>query len=347
MTDGQRQVIEIKDGVILRVFLWLGLVYLLYLIKNIVAVVVFAVVIASAVEPAAEWFKKKGIHRIFGVLITYILAFSVLVAAFSFIIPPLFDELSAFSSGFSQFIRTTDTSGDFFKIIPDLPSSISVGIDNIIVNLKSSISGLSGGFFQAASAIFGGALAVVMITVISFYLSAQESGIEDFLSLITPDKYENYILDLWKRSRRKIGRWFQGQILMGLLVGVLVYLGLTILQVRFALPLAVLSAIFELVPIFGPIMAAIPAVIIALLQDPVLGLFALILFIVVQQIENHLLYPIVMRKATGVPPIIVILAIIIGGQLGGFFGILLAVPIATVLVEISNDVAAKKHPAAV
>ena len=130
---------------------------------------------------------------------------------------------------------------------------------------------------------------------------------------------------------------------MGLLVGTLVYLGLTVLQVRFALPLAVLASIFELIPIFGPIFAALPAIIIAFFQKPMLGLLTLVLFIIIQQLENHLIYPVVVRKTVGVHPIIVILAIIIGGQLGGFFGVLLAIPISAVVVEISNDIAVRKH----
>ena len=135
----------------------------------------------------------------------------------------------------------------------------------------------------------------------------------------------------------------QGQILLGILVGVLVFLGLTILQVKYALLLAILSAIFELIPIFGPILAAIPAIAIAFLQGPSSALAVLILYVIIQQFENHLIYPVVVKKATGVPPILVILALIIGGKLGGFLGILLSVPLATVLMEIMNDIASKKE----
>jgi predicted PurR-regulated permease PerM len=102
---------------------------------------------------------------------------------------------------------------------------------------------------------------------------------------------------------------------------------LTVLQVKFALSLGILAALFEFIPIFGPILAAIPAIIIAFFQEPILGLLTLILFVIVQQLENHLIYPVVVRKTVGVHPIIVILAMIIGGQLGGFFGILLAIPL--------------------
>ncbi|MEK7090666.1 MAG: AI-2E family transporter [Patescibacteria group bacterium] len=337
--------IDITTGVIIRILLILGIVWFFYLIRNVVAIVLLSVVIASAVEPAAVWFKKRGIPRLLGVIITYLTAFLVLAAAFSFIVPPLFQELSGLSSEFPEFIKAATRPDTVFSFIPELPKSLSQGLENAAGNSLSFLKDFSEGFFHATAKVFGGALSVGLIVVLSFYLSVQERGIENFLAVITPSQYEDYILDLWQRSQGKIGKWFQGQILMGLLVGVLVYLGLTVLQVRFALPFAVLAAIFELIPIFGPVFAAIPAIIVAYFQEPISGLFTLVLFVIIQQLENHLIYPVVVRKTVGVHPIIVILAMIIGGQLGGFFGILLAVPLSAIVVEVSNDVAARKRPA--
>ena len=140
-----------------------------------------------------------------------------------------------------------------------------------------------------------------------------------------------------------MGLWLQGQFLLGILVGILVFLGLTILGVKYALLLAILTAFFEVIPVFGPVMAAIPAVTMALLQKPVLGLAVLILYVIVQQFENHLIYPLVVRKTIGVPPLLVVLSLVVGGTLGGFFGLLLSVPIAAVLVEFVNDVARRRE----
>lgn len=340
----EKTYIDITTGVIIRILLILGIVYFFYLIRNIVALVLFSVVIASAVEPAAAWFRSKGIPRLLGVIITYLTAFLVLAAAFSFIFPPLFHELSGLASDIPEFIKAATQPNTVFSFIPELPQSLSKGLAGAATNALAALQDLSGGFFQATTKVFGGALSVALIIVLSFYLSVQERGVENFLAVITPQQYEDYILDLWSRSRIKIGKWMQGQILMGLLVGTLVYLGLTVLQIRFALPFALLAAIFELIPIFGPVFAAIPAIIVAFFQAPTLGLLTLALFVVIQQLENHLIYPVVVRKTVGVHPIIVILAVIIGGQLGGFFGLLLAVPVSAIVVEISNDIAVRKRP---
>jgi predicted PurR-regulated permease PerM len=174
-------------------------------------------------------------------------------------------------------------------------------------------------------------------------LAVQEGGVEKFLKIITPVKRETYVVDLWKRSQRKIGYWMQGQLLLGLLVGVLVYLGLMILGVQNALVLAVLAGVLEIIPVFGPIVSAIPAILFGMADGGVTtGVLVLGLFIIIQQFENHLIYPLVVKKMVGVSPILVILALIIGAKLAGFLGIILSVPITSVLMEFLDDVQKEK-----
>lgn len=314
----------------------------LYLIRNIVALVLFAVVIASAVEPAARWFTRFRIPHVLGVLLVYIIAFAILAGAFSIVIPQLFAELSQFSA--EGLIR--NASGAVFTFLPrELPISLSQALEQFITGIQGAAGIFTGGFIEATTTVFGGALSFVLIIVLSFYLSVQKDGVEDFLRIVIPREYETYVIDLWSRARKKIGWWLRSQILLGLLIGVLVYIGLAILRVKLALSLAVLAAIFELIPVFGPVLAAIPAVIIGFFQSPTIGLGILIFYFIVQQFENHLLVPLVFRKAVGVPPIVVVVSLIIGGQLGGVFGLLLAVPVAAALVEFSNDITSRKRMA--
>ena len=331
--------IEISTGTFLRAMLIvLGFVFL-YLIRDVVSIVLLSVVIASAIEPAAQWFMRYGFPRVLSVLFVYIIAFSFLIAAFYIIVPPLFSEISVVSP--DSFIK--GASGVFYEYFPQLPVYMSDALTYLIESSQDYLDKFAGGFFQATSAVFGGALSLILVVVISFYLSVQDRGIENFLRIVTPMEYERYVLDLWSRARRKIGSWLQSQILLGVLIGVMVYLGLTILQIKFALSLAILTAIFELIPVFGPVLAAIPAVLIAFLQSPTLGLVVMVFYFVVQQFENHLIVPVVFKKAVGVPPILVVIALIVGGKLGGLFGLLLAVPVAAVLVEFLNDIAARKQ----
>ncbi|MDP3784638.1 MAG: AI-2E family transporter [bacterium] len=341
--NSEKQVFEISTNTIFKFLLLVVLFWLLYELRNVIAIILTSVVIASAIEPAAHWFSRYKIPRVLGVLFIYLVAFSALGLVFYLVLPPLFSEIADFVLDLPRYVQTSFEPRNVLSFFPQLPAGFSDILRDFILNLENSVGAAAGGFLKTTAAIFGGAISLILIIVISFYLSVQEHGIENFLKIVTPREYEGYILDLWARSRRKIGLWLQGQFLLGILVGVLVFLGLTILGVKYALLLAILTAIFEVIPVFGPVMAAIPAVGIAFLQKPVLGLSVLVLYFIVQQFENHLIYPLVVRKTIGVPPLLVVLALVIGGTLGGFFGLLLSVPIAAVMVEVINDIARKKE----
>ncbi len=341
--NDKKLTLEISTGSILKFLLLAVLLWFLYELRNVIAVLLFSVVIASAIEPVAHWFQSYKIPRIIGVLFLFIATFSVLGFIFYLIMPPLLSEIAGFLLDLPRYLEANFEPQGIISFLPQLPADFSAILGDYVTTLGTSLGQAASGFFKATAAVFGGAFFFILMIVLSFYLSVQEHGIENFLKIVTPREHEGYILDLWSRSRRKIGRWLQGQFLLGILVGTLVFLGLTILGVKYALLLAILTAIFELIPVFGPVMAAIPAVGIAFLQKPVLGLAVLILYVIVQQFENHLIYPLVVKKTVGVPPLLVVLSLVIGGTLGGFFGLLLAVPIAAVLVEFINDVARKKE----
>lgn len=341
--------VYITNGTIVRVILFLLLFYVLYLLLDLVLVVLTAVVIASSIEPATKWFAKYKIPRIPAVILIYAMLTISVIGIFYFFIPPLLDDASKFAAVLPDYIESftvpdsvTNGLSGAEKITSGFSETIS--IKELISQAKEAVSGLSGGVFEAINLIFGGAFSFLLIIIISFYLAVQENGISNFLKLITPIKHQDYIIDLWCRSQIKIGLWFQGQLLLGLIIGVLVYLGLTILQVPYALLLSIFAAMFELIPVFGPILAAIPAIILGFASGgATMGFMTTALYVVIQQFENHLIYPLVVKKVLGVPPLLVILALIIGGKLAGFLGVLLSAPAAAALIEFTNDIAKEKY----
>lgn len=335
--------ISITSGTIFKVVIFVALAWFIYVLRDIVAVILVSIVIASAIEPAARWAEERRIPRIAGVLFIYLISFVIIGGIFVFIIPPVFQDLSGFTETIPTYLNKPFESATFSSFIASIPESLSVAISDLTKVLEASSGKITSGFFQAASAVFGGALSFVLIIVVSFYLAVQKNGVENFLRIISPENDEEYIIGLWRRTQNKIGLWLQGQILLGVLIGILVYLGLTILGVKYALVFGIISALFELIPIFGPIMASIPAIGVAFLQSPTLGFMVIGLYIIIQQFENHLIYPLVVKKIIGIPPILVILSLVIGGQLAGFFGVLLAIPVATVFMELSRDIAERKH----
>ena len=178
----------------------------------------------------------------------------------------------------------------------------------------------------------------------SFHFAIQETGIDDFIRIISPVRHQKYAINLWRRSQVKIGLWMQGQLLLSLIVAVLTYLWLTILGVPYALLLAIFAAIAELVPVFGSIAAAIPAIAVAGSSGGlILALLAGGGYLVINQIQGNLIYPLVVKRIVGVPPLLVILALIAGAQLAGFLGVLLSVPIAAALQEFISDIEKRKQ----
>ena len=177
----------------------------------------------------------------------------------------------------------------------------------------------------------------------SFYLALEEHGVQKVLRLIAPKRHEEYITNLWGRAQNKIGLWMQGQLLLSLLVALLVYIPLLVLDMPYATLLAILAFFGELVPMVGLTIATIPALIIAWTHGgtSVLGVVALIYFIIAQ-LENHVFYPKVMNKMVGVPSVIVIIAIVIGAKIAGIWGVLLAVPMASILMELADDLGKRK-----
>lgn len=319
----------------------LGLV-MLFLIRDIIFSLIAAVIIASAIEPFIEWIKKRGVGRILAVVMIYI-GFVLLASFFLYLVLPLLvDELHIATTSLAKLQR---------QILVGLKQTGGIAVSSFVaensdVFLKFPLQYLTM-FGQATAAggahVFRGIFSVLLIFIFSFYLGTQEKGIENFLRMVTPLKHESYILDLWRRSQGKLGRWLRAQMLLGVIVGVFIFIGLTILGVQHALLFAVITAVFEIIPVVGPILAAIPAVIIGFLISPIMGVSIIALYVIVQQVESHVIVPVVMKKAVGLSPLIVVVALLIGAELGGIFGLLLAVPITTICAELLNDWDRKKR----
>ena len=339
--------VEITTGTLFKIVLVVGLLAALYLLRDLVLVLLTAVVIASAIEPGTRWFVNYGVPRVLAVIFIYAAFVASFLGLLYFFIPSLLAQSSELLTTISGHVKSFSTpllsSGDVFgeELVRNFGDSFS--LNDTLEGVRTLLATLTENVFLTVGSIFGGLMSFVLIIVISFYLSVQEHGIENFLRLVTPVRHEKYIIGLWKRSQAKIGRWMQGQLLLGLLVGILVYLGLTILGMENALALAAIAALFEIIPLFGPILAAIPAVALGFLDSFTLGLMVLGLYVIIQQFENHLIYPLVVRKVVGVSPIIVILSLIVGAKFAGFLGLVLAVPMATVLLEFANDIQSQKE----
>jgi predicted PurR-regulated permease PerM len=335
---------SISTGTMIRAVLVVLCIYLLWVLRDLVLVILTSVVIASFIESAVIRMKKFKIGRVSSVVILYVVSISLLAGIFYLFAPLLITEVYNFSGFLSSYIPdnvfVTYFQNEAFSGAKDIVNNLahSLSLTTLLTTSKAFIGNLSGGFFQTLSVAFGSIFNVILIFIISFYLSIQEKGIENLLRILVPIKYVDYTVDVWNRSRRKIALWMRGQMLLGLLVMVLTYLVLSIMGIQYALLLAIISGVMELIP-YGIIIAIIPAIFFSYMTN---GLASSLMvagaYLIIHQFEAFLFSPLIIRKVVGLSPIVVILAALVGFELGGFWGLILAIPLAIIFMELLGDI---------
>ena len=340
--------ISITPGTIFTaLFIIIG-AYVFWILRSLALLVLTAIVIASAIEPLIAFFIRYRVPRFVAALLVYVLTFGSLSALLYFFFPPIVADATSFIAAVPQYLDTLNISNTFSGIanatnFVGTESSTQSAMKTLLA-LQSVFTATSGGVIQLFVTFFGGIFSLMLVIVLSFYFALQDTGVDDFLRLVLPAAYEDYAVDLWKRAQKKIGLWMQGQVLLSVIVGILVYLGLLIIGIPYALLLSVFTAIAEIIPIFGSLIAGTAAVVVAYSQGGVpLGLIVVGLYVVVNQFESNLIYPLIVKKVVGVPPLLVIVALIAGYTLAGFLGVLLSVPVAAVLLEFLYDFDKRKR----
>lgn len=340
MKDSSRM--NISTSSYIRFFLVLAGVFVLYQVRDIILMILTAIVIASAVEPVTQWFEKRGIPRIVSVLGIYASLTIVIIGFFYLLLPPLVQQSSDLLQNLPSYIKqidTTTSSSSLWSIIPKQ----SFSFDSVFNNIGNPVSS-SASVLHFVGSLFGGIASALIVFVLSLYLSAIKDGVSFFLKVITPPPHVDYVIDVWERSRIKMGRWLQGQLLLCLFVFIIVFIALSLLRIPNALSLSLLAGIMEIIPMFGPVIAAIPSIIVGSISGGIkLGLIVALVYIVIQQIENQILVPLVMKKAVGIPSIMVILSLLVGARLGGFNGMLISVPLAAIVMELYSDLAKRRE----
>lgn len=318
---------------ILRVIFVLLILAFFYVIREVVALVFISIVAAAALDPFVDYFQKHKIPRAVSILVIYLIIFAIFSLVLVMLIPPISEQV-----------------GQFGKNLPGYYEQVMLGINSVqdggggSSNLPEALNSLSAnlgeatkGVFSTLTGIFGGIISLLSVLVIIFYLVVEEQGLKHFIQFVTPKKFRTYAMKLIDKIQDTMGLWLRGQLTLMLVVGLMTYLGLTIMGVKYALLLALIAGLTEIIPFVGPFLGAIPAIFIAISDSWVKALLVAILYLIVQQLENHVLVPKVMQKATGLNPVIVIVAILVGGRLGGVVGALLAVPVAAMLSILLNE----------
>jgi predicted PurR-regulated permease PerM len=341
--------ISITTSTMVRVVLVALVFFLIWYLQALVLVVLTAIVIASFVESAVPYFKKIGMGRVVGVVSFYIISALIFSFLFYLFAPLLITEIYNFSVFISLHVPGVSFLDYFqseeFGGAKDLVANLSgnLSLSSLLAISNTFVGNLSGGFIQTLATAFGGIFNFFLIIIISFYLSVQERGIENFLRIILPLKYEDYVIDLWERSRRKIALWLKGQMFLALIISVLIYLLLALIGIEYALLLALIAGIMSFLP-YGSIVALIPAMSFSYLGGGFSDALVVAgVYMIVHQFEVFLFSPLIINRVVGLSPLMVILSVLIGFELWGIWGMILAIPMAVFVMELMNDLEKEKN----
>lgn len=336
--------LSISTGTMVRVVLVIVCVFLAWILRDLILIILTAIVVASFVDSSIPHLQNIGVNRILGIIILYAASLLTMFGLFYLFAPLLITEIYNLSTFLSAYFPDASFLNFFqneaFSGAKSIVSSLSghFSIATLLSVSKAFILNLSGGFFQVLSVAFGSIFNFILIIILSFYFSIQEKGIESFLKIIVPLKYDNYVADLWTRSSHKIGLWVRGQMLVGFVVGILIYLILSLLGIEYAFLLAIIAGIMEMVP-YGIWVAFIPALAFSYLSSGISSaLMTAGAYLIVHQFEVFLFAPLIIKKIVGLSPIVIILAVVIGFELSGFWGAILAIPLAVIVMEFLNDI---------
>ena len=313
--------------IIFTVFFLIGL-WLLYQIQQIILAFFVAVILMSALNPLVDKMERKYFPRILAILLLYVLilgGFGLMVAS---VVPPLVEQTSILINRIPIYVQQFE--------VPGIDPNLFVSQIPKLAEIPANILKFSLGFFSNL-------VAVLAILIITFYLLLERKNLKHHLLILFGEDQEKKAEAFINKAEKQLGSWVRGEIILMTIIGVMTYIGLRFLGIEFALPLALLAGILEIVPNIGPVLAAIPAIIAGLAISSPIGLAVAAWYFLVQQLENSLIVPKVMEKAVGVNPLVTILSLAIGFKLGGAVGAIFAVPIILLIQVVASEVFISKR----
>ncbi len=331
-----KQTVEISWTTLWRIFIFVSFVVILFLGREIILGLFLAIVISSGLEGVVNWLERIGLPRSISVILIFLAAVLVLILLIYMVLPLAIVELNTILG----VVGKTNSGLSFLASFSGVKT-----VNGFISRLSSQIfsgSATPFNFFSSALGGFGLAFAVV---ISSFYLCLSRDGVERFLRVVVPPDHEETALRIYERSREKMGAWFQMQLFSSMIMGLIIWGGLTLMNVKYAFLIGVLGGLFEIIPFLGPILSGVLAVASALATSTSLAVYTLIFFLIAQQFESNILVPLLNRRSVGLHPVIVITAVLIGAEVGGFLGIVIAIPAAAVFQEVITDWSIQKRSA--
>ncbi len=304
--------IEISHRTIIFTVLFILSLRFLYEIRTILLALYIAIILMAALNPIVDRIEKWGLPRWAGILLLYLLIFVVFAGPIAGLIPPLVEQ--------------TDSLIQTVMDLADRLSAFGLSSTKIQAQLQE-LSGLPSQILKLSVSILSNIASVIGVLIMAFYLLMERANLEEFLLYLFGQNGKDRANSVIDKLERRLGGWVRTQFLLMTIIGVFSYIGFRILNLNFALPLAIIAGLLEILLYVGPVIAALLALIVGLLQSPLIGLMAFIWSEIVQQLESNFLVPMLIKKALGVNPLITIVALAIGFKLGGVAGAILSLPV--------------------
>lgn len=334
--------IEISTGVVIRTAAIILALLFLYFVRDIITLLFISVLLSAVIEPMVNWLQMKKISRWVGILLIYLALLLLVAIAVYFLIPPLEKQFTDFAKNSPEYIGKMTAPLEKMDIFFER-QNISFNARQITDNLSQELYGYSNNIFSTTVGIFTGFLSVIIVLTLTFYMAVEEDGIKKFIVLIVPARHKEYAASLVVRIKAKITRWMHGQLLIMATIFALDFIGLSLVGIPYALFLAIFAGFMELIPYAGPVISAVPGIFLGFMISPFTGLMVFVVYLVAQQFESHVIIPQIMKKAVGLNPIVIILALLIGAKLAGVVGAILSIPIATAIGLFLGDMFNKKE----
>lgn len=326
-----QSVLTFSWSAIFKIITAVVFLYVFYLIKDIVIWFVFAVIIAILFNYLIDILEKKKIPRLVSAGLLYLLVFAF-ISFFIYQTAPLFlNELKDFAQNFPQYLERLS------PLFEKIGVEAFKDTETLIQTLQNNLFEASASLINALFSIFGGATATILVLGMAFFISLERGFVERVLGLFSPERHKEYLFKLWGRSKQKVSGWFLTRMIGVVFVGASTYIVLRILGVEYAFTLSLVAGMFDLVPIVGPMVAGLGIVLIVSLTSLPKAVFVGVIFIIIQQLEGNLLFPMLFKRFTGVSPVLVLLSLAVGGVLWGPAGAILAIPLGGVFFEVLKD----------
>jgi len=334
------QILDVSWKTIVKIFIASFIFYVVYLARDILIWFFFALVISILIQPAINFLRRIHIPKIIAAILIYLSIFTLLGVLIYLTAPIFIYEIKQFSQSLPDYFERIS------PILRQFGFDASKGLEEFTSILTDNLEKSSKGVISALLAFFGGLSSTVFILTLSFFLSLEEKGVEKVLVLLSPKKYETQIMDLFKRAQSKVAGWFGARILACIFVGVASFIVFYIFGVKYAFIFALLAGILNFVPYVGPWITSVLLLVFVASSSPdswFLVLYVLLSFMLIQMIENSLLTPVLMKKMIDLPPVLVLLALLVGSQIFGFLGTIFAVPVFGIIYEFLKEFLEKRR----